>query len=94
MISFHFKFLTFVYKAPKLLVFMLMPFLFQSCKDKVDAESPRVIISSPYENETFSTVDTLDVIVKITDNEQIKSLSISLLDENYKALGVETICLL
>ncbi len=69
---------------------MLMPFLFQSCKDKVDAESPRVIISSPYENETFSTVDTLDVIVKITDNEQIKSLSISLLDENYNALGVET----
>ena len=68
---------------------MLIPFSFQSCKDKADEESPRVIISSPFENETFSTVDTLDVIVKITDNEQIKSLSISLLDENFNGLGVE-----
>lgn len=68
---------------------MLLPFLFQSCKDKKDEEAPKVTIDMPYENQTFSTVDTIPIVAQITDNEQITSVSVSLVNENFGALGVE-----
>ena len=68
---------------------MLVLVVFHSCKDKKDEEAPKVIVESPYENQTFSTVDTIPVVAQITDNEQITSVSVSLIDENFGGLGIE-----
>ncbi len=60
-----------------------------SCADEKDEEPPRVILESPYENQTFLTVDSIEVVVGITDNEQIKSIKVGLVDEDYNDLGIE-----
>lgn len=86
--SFHFKFSTFVHTGFNCLIVIMVLFLSQSCKDDKDEEGPRVIIESPYENQSFSTVDSIPVFAKITDNEQIKSIEISLLDTDYNGLGI------
>lgn len=60
----------------------------QSCKDDKDEMSPRVTIESPYEHQNFSAVDTITIFANITDNEQIKSVEVSLVDTEYNSLGV------
>ena len=86
--SFHLKFLTFVHTGLKFLIVITLVLLSQACNDNKDEEPPRVIIESPYENQNFSTVDTISVFANITDNEQIKSIQISLLDTEYNGLGI------
>ena len=60
----------------------------QSCQNIKDEVSPRIIIESPYENQNFSAVDTITIFATITDEEQIKSVEVSLLDTEYNGLGV------
>lgn len=68
---------------------ILIASLLVSCGDEKDDESPRVIIERPYENQTFLTVDTIDIVVGISDNEQIKSIKVGLVDEDFNGLGIE-----
>lgn len=67
---------------------MSLALLLQACNENKDEEPPRVIIESPYENQNFSTVDTLTIFANVTDNEQIKSIEVSLLDTEYNGLGI------
>src|SRR5690554_2406726 len=87
--SYQKRFSTIVYTSVKAVALMLLPVFFLSCDDKKDEEAPKVIIQLPYENQTFSTVDTIPVVAQITDNQQITSVAVSLLDESFGALGVE-----
>ncbi|NEN22740.1 hypothetical protein G3O08_04370 [Cryomorpha ignava] len=82
------KFSTFVHTRLNCLMVILVVFSLQGCNENKDEESPRVIIESPYENQNFSTVDTLTIFANITDNEKIKSIEISLLDTDYNGLGI------
>lgn len=70
------------------MIVITLVLLSQACNDNKDEEPPRVIIESPYENQNFSTVDTISVFANITDNEQIKSIQIGLLDTEYNGLGI------
>src|SRR5690606_38881807 len=86
--SFQFKFCTIVHTALNCLIVMSILISLQSCKDDKDEMSPRVTIESPYENQNFSAVDTITIFANITDNEQIKSVEVSLVDTEYNSLGV------
>lgn len=86
--SYQNRFSTIVYTASVIVALVVTPFLFHSCIEKQDNEAPKVIVDRPYENQTFSTVDTIPIVAQITDNEQITSVSVSLLDENFGSLGV------
>lgn len=85
--SFHCTFSTSVYSVSNALILLVLPLLFFACKKDSDKESPIVTIQSPYENQTFSTVDTIAVVISATDNELVKSIVIELLDIDYKLVG-------
>lgn len=85
--SFQNGFSTSVYSVFNALILLVLSLLFFACKKDTDEEKPDIIIESPYENETFSTVDTLTVVAQITDNEQVKSVSVELLDDQYGQMG-------
>lgn len=85
--SYQIWFSTFVYSVIKSLILFLIPLLFFSCKKERDEQPPRVVVEAPYENQTFSTVDTLLVDVQISDNKQLKSLTISLVTDAFEPTG-------
>lgn len=85
--SFHRRFSTSVYSVFNALILFSLPLLFLACKKDSDEESPKVIIQSPYENQTFLTTDTILVVVSATDNEQVKSIVLELLDSDYNLIG-------
>ena len=86
--SFHLKLSTIVNTALNCLIVMWVLLSIQSCQNIKDEVSPRIIIESPYENQNFSAVDTITIFATITDEEQIKSVEVSLLDTEYNGLGV------
>lgn len=85
--SFQCTFSTSVYSVSNALILLMLPLLFFACKKDSDVEAPRVTIQSPYENQTFSTVDTLAVVISATDNEEVKSIVFELLDSDYNLIG-------
>ena len=54
-------------------------FIFGCKKDDVDEDPPNIFIESPFENQSFSSVDTIFVDAVITDNENVESLELELL---------------
>ncbi len=85
--SFQCTFSTSVYSVSNALILLVLPLLFFACKKDSDQEPPLVTIQSPYENQPFSTVDTISVVISATDNEQIKSIIFELLDSDYNLIG-------
>jgi hypothetical protein len=57
------------------------------CKKDVDEEKPKVFIDLPVENSAFLTTDTIQVLCRATDNEQVKSLVIEVVDSNFMPTG-------
>jgi len=80
--SFKKGFLTFVHSS---LIFVLFGLI--SCSEEQDEISPRVIVSSPFENESFQSTDTIGVTAIINDNEQVTSVDIELLDLDFNLVG-------
>jgi hypothetical protein len=72
-------FLTHVYRL-LLLCFLGLSILFSGCKkEDVDEEPPKIFLESPFENQTFSSIDTIFVSAVITDNQNVSSVEVELL---------------
>lgn len=62
------------------IVFSLLLSILNSCKKDEDTESPRISISSPYENTIYNVFDVVSVQASVSDNKQLESVSVGLLD--------------
>ncbi len=72
-------FLTCVYRL-LLFCFLGLSILFSGCKkEDVDEEPPKIFLESPFENQTFSSIDTIFVNAVITDNQNVSSVEVELL---------------
>jgi hypothetical protein len=80
--SFKFKFSTFVQTF-----LLLVAVVVTGCKEDEDDISPRVIVSQPFENQPFQSTDTIEATATITDNEQLTSVTLELLDLNFELVG-------
>jgi len=58
-----------------------------SCNEEEDEISPRVIVESPFENQSFQSTDTIEAIATISDNEQVRSVELELLDLDFNLVG-------
>jgi len=83
--SFKFSFSTFVHTA----LCVLVIFSLSSCKDDEDENPPRVTIISPFENQSFSSTDTIEASAVITDNEQLTSVELEILDLEFNQVAVK-----
>ncbi len=85
--SFQIRFSTTVNKALVHCSMLLLALLALSCNEEKDEEAPLVLISAPFENQNFNTIDTLLVTFTATDNERVLSVDIEILDENFQPVG-------
>lgn len=54
--------------------------IFFGCKkDDEDEDPPNIFVESPFENQVFSSVDTISVLATITDDRNISSVEVELL---------------
>ncbi|MFT6997499.1 MAG: hypothetical protein ACJAQ4_001253 [Cryomorphaceae bacterium] len=74
--SFKKHFSTFVHTG--LAVFVVLSL--SSCNDDEDENPPRITIEFPFENQIFLSTDTIEASAVITDNEQIISVELEILD--------------
>lgn len=82
--SFKNPFSTFVHSV---FIFALV-FSLSSCKDDEDESPPRITIESPFENQIFSSLDSIEAAATITDNEQITSVELEILDLEFNQVAV------
>jgi hypothetical protein len=78
-------FSTFVHTAMAILILLSL----SSCNDDEDENPPRITIESPFENQMFSSTDTIEASAIITDNEQITSVELELLDLEFNQVAVK-----
>jgi hypothetical protein len=83
--SFKKYFSTFVHTG--LATFVLLSL--SSCKGDEDENPPRITIESPFENQTFSSTDTIEASAVITDNEQITSVELEILDLEFNQVATK-----
>jgi len=77
--SYATMFLTLVYRL-LLFCFLGLSIFISGCKkDVVDEIPPSILIESPFENQSFSSVDTIFVDALITDNINVESLELEVL---------------
>src|SRR5574337_721734 len=62
--------------------------LFIRCKKDEDAIPPVVTISSPYENQVFDVYDLFSIKANISDDKQLTSINIKLLNEQQSVVQV------
>jgi|GEM_PF-5050735 len=72
------------------LIFIIPLFLVACHKDPPDTP-PAVTVDFPSANATFSVVDTINFKVRITDDENISSLKVSLVDDAFTPTGDQQI---
>jgi len=68
-----------------LLLIIIDIILFSSCKK--DNSPPVININSPLQDQYFSVGDTIHVVATVFDDEEIKSVTIRLLNSNYNNVG-------
>lgn len=76
--SYPTSFSTLVHSVTKALILSVVTGIFFACSKAADEQKPVVTVLAPHENQSFSTRDTIVVDVSATDNESLKSLTISL----------------
>ena len=81
--SFKISFSTFVHTA----LISLAIISLSSCKDDEDEVPPRITIQAPFENQVFSSTDTIEAAATITDNEQITSVELEILDLDFNQVA-------
>lgn len=81
--SYQNLFLTVVYSKRIWLCVIILALISSGCKEDEDDEKPRVFIEEPYENFNISSVDTILVHARISDNEQITSIEVELVDLDF-----------
>jgi hypothetical protein len=65
-----------------LFVVALILIQFSNCKKSENKSVPTIIIFSPAQNSTFNVLDTMKIIADVSDYNQLKSINISLVNEN------------
>lgn len=65
------------------IVVFALPFLFSCEKEKGDDIAPTIVINTPTEGQAYNVLDFITINATITDNKQINSVSIGLLNSNY-----------
>jgi hypothetical protein len=83
--SFKKRFSTYVHTA--VMIFAIVTL--SSCKDDEDEVSPRVTIQLPFENQVFSSIDTIEASATITDNEQLTSVELEILDLDFNQVATK-----
>jgi len=83
--SFKKYFSTFVHTGLTILVLLWL----SSCNEDEDENPPRITIESPFENQIFSSTDTIEASAVITDNEQLTSVELELLDLEFNQVAVK-----
>lgn len=83
--SYKDHFSTFVHSALVILVVISL----SSCNDDEDENPPRITIESPFENQTFLSTDTIEANAVITDNEQITSVELEILDLEFNQVALK-----
>ena len=83
--SFKLPFSTFVYTA----LISLAVIALSSCNDDEDEVPPRITVQSPFENQVFSSTDTIQAVATITDNEQITSVELEILDLEFNQVAIK-----
>ncbi|OFY19991.1 MAG: hypothetical protein A2W98_13490 [Bacteroidetes bacterium GWF2_33_38] len=63
-------------------LFALFSILFFSCKDEIDNVKPIISIQTPTQNSSIDVVDTIHISGMITDDEEIVSIQINIVDDN------------
>jgi hypothetical protein len=66
-----------------LFLFPLLLLCLFSCKKDQDVTAPKVIFSSPLENQSFNVYDYVNVKATVTDETRLESLSVTLLDAGH-----------
>ena len=60
--------------------FPVFSILFFGCKkEEVDEDPPNIFLEAPFENQTFSSVDTIEVVAVVTDDQNVSSIEVELL---------------
>ena len=78
-------FSTFVHIGLAILVVISL----SSCKDDEDENPPRITIQAPFENQVFLSTDTIEATAVITDNEQVTSVELELLDLEFNQVALK-----
>lgn len=81
--SFQNGFLTLVNILVKCLVFMILSGVFLSCEKDEDDESPEVNFQMPQDFQILSSIDTIPFLAYVSDNKQIKTITIDLQTLDY-----------
>ncbi|MFH2142101.1 MAG: hypothetical protein ABIJ97_06750 [Bacteroidota bacterium] len=71
----------------KYLFISLIIFFCLSCKKNKDITPPEIIISLPVNDQLISAIDTFQIEGNISDNKQLLSISVVLLDYNQKQVS-------
>jgi len=62
---------------------------FTGCKEDGDEEPPKVFTLAPFENQTFLSTDTIQAEANITDNEQVVSVDLEILDIDFNQVSTK-----
>jgi len=69
----------------KYLILLLVPVLlfhFSNCKKNENNSVPTIKLISPAQNSTYIVLDTIRIIADVSDYSQLKSINISIVNEN------------
>ena len=73
------------------LFFAFWMLILTSCKKKLDEIIPDITIQQPLSQSSFSINDTISIIGFAQDNENLKRIEISLIDDNLRNISVKKI---
>jgi len=71
-----------MFRLAVLLFLLGQVLIFISCKNNIDTSDPRINFISPAENYIVNIPDTIDIEVGISDDRVIKTVAVSVVDEN------------
>jgi len=55
-----------------------------TCKKEAEKVFPIVVVSSPYENQIYTVLDTMAIMADVTHNKVLKSISMAIVDMELK----------
>ena len=73
------------------LFFALLTLILASCKKKSDDIVPNITLQQPLSQSSYALNDTINVVGYAQDNENLKRIEISLIDDNLRNISVKKI---
>jgi len=76
-----------IYNSVRVVILFCFVFLF-ACKKDTDVTGPNIEINTPIENQTYNVLDAVTVTGSISDETEITSISISLVDAKQQSAHI------